>query len=95
MLDLTTLNLVDDTLTTLEAMGLSTGTETSLMGRLQAAVELLGVEVDSDAGVLALLDAFKRGVLRQFDRGEITAEQRDVLIADADLIIFGITLTSE
>jgi hypothetical protein len=59
-----------------------------------AAVKLLGVEVRNENGVLALTDAFQRGVLHQFDRGQLTADQRDELLAHTDLIILGITLTA-
>ena len=54
----------------------------------------MGVEVGNGNGVLALMDAFKRGVVHQFDRQQLTADQRDELLADADRIILGITLTA-
>jgi hypothetical protein len=45
-------------------------------------------------GLLAHMEAVRRGVLHWFDRGRLTADQRDELLADTDLIILGITLTA-
>ena len=93
-LDLTSLGMVDDMVTKIEDLGLSTGTETTLTARLEAAVKLLGMEVTNDMGVLALLDAFIAGANRAFDRGEISLDVRNDLIDDADLIMLGITSMS-
>ena len=41
----------------------------------------MGVEVGNEDDVLALMDAFKRGVLHQFDRDQLTADRRDDLLA--------------
>jgi hypothetical protein len=93
VLNMTTFSLIEDTLTTLEEMGLSTGTENSLIGKLETAVKVLGTEANGN-GVLALMDAFRRGILHQFDRGQLTEDQRDELLADTELIVLGITLTA-
>jgi hypothetical protein len=52
------------------------------------------MDIGNDTGVLALLDAFKRGVTHWFDRGEIGEDERDELIWNAELIAYGITLTA-
>jgi uncharacterized delta-60 repeat protein len=95
LLDLTPLGLTDELIEKLEAIGLSTGSESSLTMRLEAAVTQLEVEVPEDAGISALLDAFILGLNQAFDRGEIALSDRDDLIADADLILLGLSLTDE
>ena len=57
-------------------------------------VNLFGIEPAGD-GIIALLEAFKSGVIHWFNRGEISLVDRDDLIAEADLIILGITLLDE
>jgi hypothetical protein len=93
-LDMTTLTLIEDLVTKVEEMGLSTGTERSLVGRLEGAVKALGAEANGN-GVLAIMEAFKRGVVHHFDCGLLTIAQRDELLGDVDLIILGITLTTD
>ncbi len=66
----------------------------NLTGKLQGAARALGADVDGDAGLIAILEAFKLGVDNWFSLGEITLEEHDELIAAADLILPGIELTS-
>ena len=75
-----------------EALGLSTGAENSLTGKLEAVVKLLGIEVGQANGVVGLLEAFKTGVEHWHSRSEISEEDRDELILDADSILLEIDL---
>ena len=90
-LDLTSLGMVEELIAKVEALGLDTGPDNSLIGKLNAVITLLGVDTPNDGGVLAVLGAFQTGVNHWFDRGEINQEDRDELIADSDLIILGVT----
>ena len=94
-LDLTCLTAVHELLDKVEALGLSTGADSSLTVKLAAVIHLLGEEVGSDQSVLALMGAFIRGLNHWYEKDEITLEDRDELIADAELIELGISLTSE
>jgi hypothetical protein len=64
----------------------STGTEKSLTGKLEAILGQLDIEVPQAGGVVALTDAFIAAVNRWFDREEITEAERDDLITDAEFI---------
>ena len=65
------------------------------MGGLEAALRLLEVKVDQNAGVLALMDAFIRGVEHWYSRGEISIVDHDNLIDQAELIKLGLALLDE
>ena len=90
--DLRALSLIEDLLAKTEALGLSTGAESSLTAKLNAALHLLGIETAEDQGIVAKLDAFIHGVTLWFDRGDIGLTDRDELIVDAQFIIFGLSL---
>jgi hypothetical protein len=92
LLDFTSLGMVQQLIDKVEALGLSTGTENSLVGKLEATVHLLGVDMPSDAGVLALLAAFRRGVDQWYSRDEISEEDHDDLLVHTDVITLGIML---
>jgi hypothetical protein len=91
-LDLTSLGMVDELVGKVEDLGLSTGTESSLVGKLETAVKLLGMDVGNQNGLIALLNAFKRGVVHWYERQEISESERDELTANADLILAMIML---
>jgi hypothetical protein len=92
-LDLRGLTMLADLVGKVEAMGLSTSAEGSLTARLRAAAQLMEMEVGEETGVLRLLDAFQRGVVHWFDRGQLTLGQRDELLLDSERIELGILLT--
>ena len=95
VIDLRALSLADNVLAKTESLGLSTGAENSLTEKLDAALHLLGVETANEQGIVAKLDAFIHGIMLWFDRGEISLADRDDLIDDAELIIFGLTMFDE
>jgi uncharacterized delta-60 repeat protein len=91
-LDLTALTAVEDLLADVEALGLSTGTESSLAGKLEAAINHLGRDVGSDRSIEALIDTFARGVSHWYDKGQMTAEECDALLWEVELIRLGFSL---
>jgi len=94
-LDLTCLGLLDELIGKVEALGLDMGVENSLVGKLDAALQLLGVDPATNTGILAKMDAFIAGVSHWFDRDEITLEDHDELIDDANRILLCIMLSEE
>jgi hypothetical protein len=92
--DLTALTLVGDLLTHVEELNLSTGAENSLTAKLDAVLEQLEINVGNDQSLTAKLEAFIRGVEHWYDKNAITLEEKDLLIAEAELILLGLALTS-
>ena len=93
--DLRVLTLVEALLDKVESLGLATSAEQSLTGRLTAATQVLGADVDRDDGLTHILESFRLGVQGWLDRGEITLAERDDLFADVDLLLLGLALTDE
>ena len=90
--DLGALGLVEDLLVRVESLGLNVGSHRSLIAKLEAAAHLLGVEPDSNQGIIALMDAFMHGLVLWYERGQISEADRDSLLDDALFITNGLTL---
>lgn len=91
--DLTVLQLVNDLLSKVEDLGLSTGSESSLTSKLDAVLNQLDQNAGNDESLTAKLEAFMRGVESWYAREEITLAEHEELIEDAEFIILGLLLT--
>jgi hypothetical protein len=90
---LDTVSAIDDLIARIEGMDLSQDVESSLTAKLAAAANLLGQNVTNDTPVLALLDAFTKGVNHRYSKGKLTPAQHDDLIDRVDLIRLDVLLT--
>ncbi|HKB38494.1 MAG TPA: delta-60 repeat domain-containing protein [Gemmataceae bacterium] len=93
VLDLQPVTLVQDLLARIESLGLSTASGNSLANHLKAVLHMLGAMAPQQDQLTAHLQAFVAGVRRLSERGEISSGDADGLIADANLILLGLSLT--
>jgi hypothetical protein len=90
--DLTALSLVELLLAKVEGLGLSTGADSSLTGKLDAALTQMEIDAGKDQSLTVKLEAFILGVQRWYLQGQITVQTRDDLVEDAERIILGLSL---
>jgi hypothetical protein len=83
---LDTSGAIDDLIGRIGSMDLSQGVESSLTAKLVALANLLDQNVTNDTPLLALLDAFVKGVDNWYSKGHLTLAQHDDLLHRADLI---------
>jgi hypothetical protein len=85
--------LVENLLEKVEDLGLATGPQNSLTGKLDAVLSQMDAGTSNDQSLSAKLEAFIRGVEHWYSRGDITLAARDDLIDDAEFILLGLLLT--
>ncbi|MCA8989908.1 MAG: hypothetical protein KDA78_19840, partial [Planctomycetaceae bacterium] len=67
------------------------GVAKSLLGKLNTAVQKLSSTSNGFSGAEHVLEAFINSVEHWLSTGTLSAEEAEELIADAELIIYGIT----
>lgn len=79
-------------LDTIGGLDLLKSVESSLTSKLEAVGVILGHSAGTDRSIIAIVDAFMRGVDRWLERGKLTAEVHDLLLADAELLKVSVEL---
>jgi hypothetical protein len=83
---LDTLSAIDDLLSKVTNLDLSNGIESSLIAKVEAGIHLFGGDLGSDRSLMALLDAFIRGVNHWYEKDKLTGDAYNELLNNAELI---------